>query len=220
MSETVVASDISNDLKDFEQQLARIRGVLSAATTRSPELGVTLVATRERGAKEIVRDVQSLAAAGFGFSIDHRSISIEWDDQQEKTAPEAKGTVARPLIAWINVSSEPRGGRVDVGLRWMGKETTGGSTFPLSTGRAARGLAAANAVANALKPRLIERGHKLVLETSQEIMIAGRLWMLVAGVYDDGSGGRPMLGSALVEDDSATAAARALLDGVNRSLTR
>lgn len=217
--ESAVASDVGDDLKDFSDQLTRIRGVLSATVVRDPDLSVALIATRDRGAKEIARDVQSLAAAGFGLSIDHRSISIEQQGAEQELARD-QGSNPRPVITWINVSSERRGGRIDVGLRWMGKETTGGASFPSSTGRAARAVAAAHAIAKALEPRLNERGHKLTVEVSHPVIVGGREWMLVSGVYDDGGGGRPMLGAALVEDDSVTAAARALLDGVNRNLTR
>jgi len=214
-----MASSVADDLERFSDQVSRIRGVISASIQKDPEVSVELIATRERGAKEIARDVQSLAAAGFGLSIDHRAISIEWDDNGREI-PREPMPHERPVLRWINVSSEIGGGRVDVGLQWGGKETTGGSSFPLSPGRSLRGLAGAQAVAKALEPGLDKRGHKLTVEVTQFVIVAGRQWVLVSGVYDDGSGGRPMLGSALLEDDSVATSARALLDGLNRCLTR
>jgi len=215
-----MAPGVADDLDRFSDQVSRIRGVVSATVQKDPEVSVELIATRERGAKEIARDVQSLAAAGFGLSIDHRSITIEWEDGGNGEPPRNPVLLGRPVIRWINVSSETGGGRVDVGLQWQGKETTGGATFPLSPGRSQRGLAGAQALANALEPALKAQGRKLTIEVTQLITVAGRQWILVSGVFDDGKAVYPLLGTALVDDDSVTAAARALLDALNRSLTR
>jgi hypothetical protein len=43
-------------------------------------------------------------------------------------------------------------------------------------------------------------------------------WMLVQATYYEAGGATPLLGSAQVHDDVATAAARGLLDAVNRKL--
>ncbi len=218
--EPAEAPEITHGLEGFSDQVSKIRGVLSASVREDPEVSVELIASRDRGAKEIVRDVQSLAAAGFGLSIDHRAITIEWDSNSERGESRVESANGRPVMRWINVSSDLRGGRVDVGLLSGGKETTGGATFPPSASGSVRALAAARATAKALEPTLNERDHKLAIEGCQAIAVAGRRWILVSAVYDDGEGGRPLLGAALLEDDPVGAGARALLDGLNRSVTR
>src|SRR5918992_2026340 len=76
-------------LRNLEADLARVAGVSSARVVgdETPR-EIHVVATAERPPKQLVRDVQSLAAARFGISIDHRIVSVvQLDDQVSLDAP-------------------------------------------------------------------------------------------------------------------------------------
>ena len=202
------------ELDDFARNLKRIRGVIAGTVTADPEPRVRIVATEQRPAKEIVRDVQSLAAAGYRLSIDHRSITVTSNEADIDAA-----RTARPVIAWINVTSELRSIRVDIGLRWAEKETTGGAVATSSV-PAARMRAAVEATATALTPILDSRGARLSIESVQPSNLGGRESVIVAALLDDDGGSHPVLGAVYANDDPITSGARALLDAVNRHLVR
>src|SRR5207248_11226560 len=64
-------------LDGLEVELHKIPGVTGVRVIgdQAPS-EIHIVATPGRPAKQVVRDVQSLAAAGFGMSIDHRIVSV------------------------------------------------------------------------------------------------------------------------------------------------
>ena len=117
-------------LTRFQEDLQRIPGVKSARVvgTDAPS-EIHIIATVDRPAKQLVRDVQSLATAGFGLSIDHRIVSIvqlEGEDQ----SPQQNG-VARPVLDWVMMAAQGDAGRIDIGLRWPGAKRPAGRVLPL-----------------------------------------------------------------------------------------
>lgn len=67
----------SSQLQRLQEELQRIPAVQSARVIGNDQPSeIHIVATGERSAKQLVRDVQSLSAAGFGMTIDHRIVSI------------------------------------------------------------------------------------------------------------------------------------------------
>lgn len=91
------------DLREAEATLGRLRGVLSSRIVvgAGGEIAeVHVMATAERGAKQIVRDVESALFANFGVRIDHRKISVAvMDDakpgESRPAAPERPRVVPR-----------------------------------------------------------------------------------------------------------------------------
>lgn len=64
-------------LTQLEDSIRRIPGVQAAAVIGAETPSeIHIVASSSRSPKQLVRDIQSLASAGFGFSIDHRIVSI------------------------------------------------------------------------------------------------------------------------------------------------
>ncbi len=64
-------------LDQLEDNIKRIPGVQAATVMGADEpTEIHIVATSTRSPKQLVRDIQSLASAGFGFAIDHRIVSI------------------------------------------------------------------------------------------------------------------------------------------------
>lgn len=67
----------SSQLQRLQEELQRIPAVRSARVIGNDQPSeIHIVAGPERSAKQLVRDVQSLSAAGFGMTIDHRIVSV------------------------------------------------------------------------------------------------------------------------------------------------
>ncbi len=77
-------------LRRFEEELTRVGGVRRVRVIGDDQpTEIHVVATFDRTPKQLVRDVQSLAAAAFGFTIDHRIVSVvQLDDQEPEEAVE------------------------------------------------------------------------------------------------------------------------------------
>ena len=199
---------------ELQQALAQIPGVHSARVVGDPEpKEIHLVTTKERAPKQLVRDVQSLASASFGLTIDHRIVSVV----QLDTPPSAESRL-RPVINHVVVASSGTGGRVDVELRWPdGKTTSGGAASGGS--REERVRAAADAVVQALRPSLAEAHVDLSLagvsaqETGPGAVVVVRL------TWSEKRQQIPLVGAALIGDDLVVGTTRAVLDAVNRKLS-
>ena len=224
-------------LDQLEAELKKIAGVKNARImgTDGPE-EIHIVASATRSPKQVVRDVQSLAAAGYGLPIDHRIVSVvQLEDADPPSPPStiklddapvpepaAVGAVVhheerRPILERVVLGTKGNAGWVEVGLKWPdGTETDGSGTAGASRETRARG--AAKALVHALEPVISERG--LQLEVDQVLihrMDSGDS-VFVRATFFEGGNVTPVVGSALVHDDVASAAVRALLHAVNRKL--
>lgn len=211
-------------LVGLEQELSKITGVRSVRVvgdSRPSEIHV--VAGRARSPKQIVRDVQSLAVAGFGVSIDHRIVSVvQLDDESTPLAPPRNGVVAkpvpgRPIVESVAMSADGLRKSIKVTLIWPDGGRTQGSA-PAGTSRELQARAAMQATVEALAPALDARHTRVEVEHAfLQAMGADEAIVVKATVYE---GDEPTLvtGAVLVEDDVASAGVRALLHAVNRKL--
>lgn len=237
----------AEDLSRFEDALQQVPGVKSARVVgddRPSEIHV--IATRDRPPKQVVRDVQSLATAGFGLSIDHRIVSVVQLDQPttepaQKTPPMpkppaapampdvvqrdvaiseavgAEGEARRPLVERVVVANEGRGGSVTVALRWPDGQVTEG-TGAAGTTRETRAQGATVAVMNALEPVLAPMRARVDVQHVAIHHIGSTDSVLVRAVFYERGAAIPVVGSALVYDDVATASVHAVLHALNRKL--
>jgi hypothetical protein len=228
-------------LDRLEAEVRKIAGVKNARIvgTESPE-EIHIVASASRSPKQLVRDVQSLAAAAYGLPIDHRIVSvvqleetepppppvtIKLDPEPERapepaTAAATAGSRAdrRPVLDRVVLGSRGSTGWVEVGLKWPdGTETDGSGTAGASRETRARG--AAKALVKALEPVLRERALELELDQVLIHRMDSTDSVFVRATFFEGGNVIPVVGSALVHDDVASAAVRALLHAVNRKLT-
>lgn len=204
------------NLAGLRSALLKIPGVENAnivgASTPSE---IHIVSRGKRTPKQIVRDVQSLAAAAFNLKIDHRIVSIvQLEETASSSAPRSS---RRPRIERVAMGNEGQNEWVEVSVRWPNDDSTQGSG---ASGRSREGRArgATTALLECLDKVLsadqatVEIDHILI----QQVGAAD--WVLVHAVYYQQGESLPVLGSAMIHDDVATAAARALLDAVNRKL--
>ena len=211
-------------LVQLEDDLQRVPGVRNARVVGvdSPS-EIHIVATPDRSPKQVVRDVQSLASAGFGLTIDHRIVSVVQLAEDAEPAPQAAAAAnpghddERPVLESVVLASKGSTGWVKVTLRWPGGDTTEGAGATTAT-RDARARGATIALLRALEPALAARGAKLDVEQVLIARIGSGECVLVRGLYGEGGTSTPVVGSALIHDDVATAAVHALLHAINRKL--
>jgi hypothetical protein len=115
------------------------------------------------------------------------------------------------------LASKGSSGWVKVTLRWPDGETTEGAGATTAS-REARARGATIALLRALEPALSKRSAKLDVEQVLIHRIGSGECVLVRGLYTEKGSNTPIVGSAVIHDDVASASVRALLHAINRKL--
>ncbi|MGH2751479.1 MAG: hypothetical protein ACRDK3_11505 [Actinomycetota bacterium] len=202
-------------------KITGVRSVRVVGGARPSEIHV--VAGRARSPKQIVRDVQSLAVAGFGVSIDHRIVSVVQID--EDAAADTSVSLAsarlpspgRPVVESVRSNVEGATRSIQVVLGWpQGVRTEGRAAA--GTSRELQARAAMEATVEALAPALSVRSMRVEVEHAfLQAMGRDEAIVVKATVYEGGEA-TAVTGAVLVEDEVASAGVRALLHAVNRKL--
>ena len=221
---------------ELEASLRHLPGIRAVSVVTDPDgtpIEIHVVASRSKGAKQVVRDVQSVALATHDIDIDHRIVSVvQFDDEELPavvTLPEAVPASsasarsagapsaeagARPLIASISVRTA--GPEADASVVVAAGETSyeGRSIGPSTVSH--RHMLIARATLDAISellglPAEVEFATVSTMGTRQ--MAACVIQVVVPRV-----GELVLTGSALVRGDDADAVARAVLDALNRRL--
>ncbi len=203
-------------LGQLQSELAKISGIRSVSVIGDDSpVEIHVVAESNRPPKQVVRDVQSLAAAHFGLTLDHRIVSVVQMDEghEEETASEGR---RRPVLDRVVFANKGNEGWVKVALQWPDGSTTEGAAAA-GASRETRARGAAAAVQQALEPALapdatIEVDHVMIQQVGMTDSVIAKVIVTEAG--------RPttLLGSAIIHDDVVTAAVHAMLHAVNRKL--
>jgi hypothetical protein len=209
-------------LSRLEEELARVPGVTGARVVgEDAPSEIHVVATAERPPKQIVRDVQSLCAASFGMPIDHRIVSIvRLDEHPEPAAAPVSihPDGIRPAIERVVLATKGDTGWVKVALKWPDGTTTEGAGAAAPT-REARARGAAGAVLKAIEQNLGAKGARVEVDHISVQKVESSESVLIHLFYYEGSMRTALLGSAIIQDDIATATVRAMLQALNRKLT-
>jgi hypothetical protein len=224
-------------LPELEEALRQVPGIRAASVVTGPDSVPTeihIVANRSKGAKQVVRDVQSLALAAHGIDIDHRIVSvvqfedgdnvpavIRLPDATERAASSdrlsAEGvadSAARPVIASISIRTAGSEADASVVVSTGADSYEGRSIGPSTMSH--RHTLVARATLDAV-------GELLGLPAEIEFatvtpMGTRRMAACVIQVAVPRVGELVLTGSALVRNDEADAVARAVLDALNRRL--
>ena len=173
---------------------------------------VHVIAATGKAAKQVVRDVQSLAMARFGATIDRRVISVV---QISPTELAGSGS-NRPAL--VSVHEEPNGTRttLKVTLRFDDEDRTGSAAGPAVASTRLRliGEATIDAVEQTFD------GVPPIALDAVSATIVGSRRIVVAIVVSAGDGGGEHLtaGSAISTGDDGEATVKAVLDALNRRL--
>ena len=201
------------ELEDGLKKIPGVSGVKVVGQDQPTEIHV--VASAERQPKQLVRDVQSLAAAGFGLAIDHRIVSVV---QVAENAVSTNGhRPPRILIDRVEVTKGRDSEWVKVILTHPSGDVSEGSCTGGGS-RLGRGKAAVIATLRALDATLAERKASVDLEslTIQRVDVADIV--CVRAAFYEGGVSISLLGSAAIDDDIASASIKALLQALNRKL--
>jgi hypothetical protein len=200
--------------KRLEQAIERIPDVYSAGIALDNEGNIAeihLVGNKERGAKRIVRDTESLLFVNFGVQMDYRKISIVQLD-----APNVTATPTR--LKFIAASPEPMDGdMIQVVLEDDEDLYKGTASWPQAGPVTDQTRAAAQATMNAVQEAIGDVA-RLELRGVQSVPLDDRLICLVVLQAVAGTQSEFLTGTCVLRDSSLDAAAKATLDAINRRL--
>jgi hypothetical protein len=222
-------------LPELEDALRQIPGVKAASVVTGPDAVPTevhVLAAPGKAAKQVVRDVQSLAMAQYDIDIDHRIVSVVQmgDDEVRTVDPtadtEAEGAqtgevdesaepVVRPAIAAIMVRSGHGETQASVTLAVGDQIFEGTSSGPAGHSHRARLVAVAtlDAVGELLGQPCEVESATIVSTGAREVALSVLTLMVPR------TGEQVLTGSAAVRGDDADAIARSVLAALNRQLT-
>ncbi|MBO2522091.1 MAG: hypothetical protein CW345_09905 [Firmicutes bacterium] len=200
--------------QEVQDAIGRVRGVVaSRVVTKDGAISeVHVLAHTGRSAKQIVRDVESVCAAQFGITLDHRKVSVAVIHSPEKAE---RPPLRRPVISGVRVETGGRRTRVHVTLG-VGDAVYEGSAESIG-GAAHRVKVAAAAALDALQ-RYVGDGCRFELDDLVPFHLGGWDGYLAGVVMVSAFGEEHLVGSALVKIDPLDAAIRAALDAVNRRI--
>jgi hypothetical protein len=223
-------------LPELEDALRHIPGVKAASVVTGPDAVPTevhVLATPGKPAKQVVRDVQSLALARYDIDIDHRIVSVVQmgDDEVRTVEPteelpadvttavadsteDAPEPVVRPAIAAIMVRSGHGETEASVTLAIGDQLFEGTSQGPAGQTHRARlvAIATLEAVSELLGQPCEVESASIVATGTREVALSV-LTMVVPR-----TGEQVLTGSAVVRGDDADAVARSVLAALNRQL--
>lgn len=225
-------------LPELEESLRQVPGIRAVSVVTGPDAVPTeihVVASRSKGAKQVVRDVQSMALAAHDVDIDHRIVSVvQFDDGDDVLSappavirlPDARmpgapaeasvgaDALARPSIASISIRTAGAEADASVVVSSDGASFEGRSIGPSSMSH--RHTLVARATLDAVGELL---GLPAEIEVATVTAMGSRFMAAcVIQVAVPRVGELVLTGSALVRGDEADAVARAVLDALNRRL--
>jgi len=216
-------------LPELEDALRHIQGVKAASVVTGPDAVPTevhVLASPGKPAKQVVRDVQSLALARYDIDIDHRIVSVVQMGDDDVRAPEEAPVaaiglsvtpdeaIARPAIAAIMVRSGKGETEASVTLTAGDQLFEGHSQGP--AGQTHRARLVAIATLDALAELL---GQPCEVESSTVVATGTReVAMTVLTMMVPRTGEQVLTGCAVVRGDEADAVARSVLAALNRQL--
>lgn len=206
-------------LPDLEQALAKLPGVRAVSVVTDAEatpIEVHVVAAPGKPAKQLVRDVQSLALAEQGIALDHRIVSVVQLDDPVPPGQEpirCEGS-RRAVLEGVIVGTRSSGYDAAVTIVSGGNLYEGVAEGPVHGSQ--RYWLVARAALDAMSEPL---GVPCRVEHAS-IAPAGdhRVALVVLVVRVPGAGDLTVSGSAIVRVDEPDAVARAVLDALNRRL--
>lgn len=204
-----VVPSVGMDLTALQVKLARLDGVEAVRVVGNDKKldEIHVLARRGKPPKQIVRDVQSLAAAVFDIDVDRRIVSVVQLSDGDLSTGE------RPVITDIAETTDGSRTSTRVTLDWHDGQLVGETTGAAAA--ATRNRLVAEATLQALGQALQAEASFAV--ASVDVPTLGSRRVAVAQiVLVTNQSERLMVGSSLVDEDESRAVVRAVLDALNR----
>lgn len=200
------------NFKELEETLCRLPAVdaVRIVHDRDRISEVHVLASPAKPAKQVVRDVQSLAMARFGVGIDRRAVSVVQLGEEKRT-----GEADRPVITSIKEYPEGPSTTVTVTLTWNSEQFSGSANGPAAA--SARLRIIGEATLRALE-EVLGGGPPLALDAVASTSVGARPVIVAQVVSMKGVEEEVAVGSALIRGDEAEAVVRAVLDALNRRI--
>jgi hypothetical protein len=202
------------NFRELEEGLSRLESIDAARIVNqgSTITEVHIIAATAKPAKQVVRDVQSMAMARYGLNIDRRVISVV------QIRPHDVDVNLTNRAALTQVGEIQNGTRttIEVTLRLGDEEHTGSATGPAIASTRLRlvGEATISAIEDtfpAMPP--------IALDAISVNTVGTRSVVVAVAVTAGERGGESLnVGSAIAEGDTDDAAVKAVLNALNRRL--
>ena len=212
----------SLDLRDVEAELCRLPDV-AAVRIVSNDIGrpveVHVLANTSKHAKQVVRDIQSVAMATFGLDLDRRIVSVVQlgpngaGSTAEENAPVVEGE--RTVIAGVQVNTSRLRTTIQVTLSQGSNDAVGFAEGSVASSTRLRLVA--SATLDALR-QLVPSADALDVDTVRVEHIGDDDVVVVTMVCIDPPLEHTMSGSAVVRQTVDDAVVRAVLNSTNRRL--
>ncbi|HET8614590.1 MAG TPA: hypothetical protein VFL94_03620 [Actinomycetales bacterium] len=212
------------DLEDALRALPGVQAVSIVTTGDGTPTEVHVLAAPGKPAKQVVRDVQSLAMASFDLDIDHRIVSVVQIGEAAVPTPAASpddplggedAQAGRPVIASVSMLTAQQEATASVTIG-VGDDRYDG-TARGSSALSGRSRLVAVATIHALDELL---GLPCEVESAQLVTAgAHEAALVVLSLTVPRVGQQLLSGSAVVRADPTDAIARAVLAALNRQLT-
>jgi hypothetical protein len=217
--------DPIDDYEAVEKELCRIPDVNAArivADGTGRPIEVHILASPAKHAKQIVRDIQSVAMASFGLNLDHRIISVvQLDglpDDRQPSSPGDTGDRVRIVVDGVTALRQGTHCSAQVSLRRGDELAVGVAEGLMFTGSELR--LTAHATLNALR-QLVPAAVQADLETAMVARLGDRLAAVASMVFLVPPYEEVVAGSAIVRTAGEhDAMVRAVLDATNRRLAQ
>jgi hypothetical protein len=204
---------------EVEEALKRVPGVQGSRVVMDGDGRINevhVLASGDRTAKQIVRDVTTTIQAGFGLVVDYRTVSVarlDSDASIEVSAPlKTRGAGARPAVDGVAASSHGRTTEIRVQLKHGSNTYEGAAHGPANAALRLAAAAAIDAVTAFLGDIVLDVRSAEIVKASQGDLVA--LVVLTATKR----GEETWCGSALVRTDASDAIVRATFSAMNRAL--
>lgn len=210
-----------DEVLDLERELCRLPEV-SAARIVTDDIGrpieVHILANSAKHAKQVVRDIQSVALASFGIELDRRIVSVvqlNGDGNQHIDGPT---TIALDRAMLVDVTSEVTGLRSLVRVTLARGEDEAVGFAEGSVASTAQHRLVAVATVDALR-QLQRTAECLDVESAQIVRVGIHDVAIVTIVFVIPPAEQLVSGSAIIRDHrDHDAIVRAVLDATNRRL--
>lgn len=212
------------ELQVLEEELCRLSGVLAVRVVGDRigrPIEVHVLADNSKPAKQTVRDVRSVAQTVFGLELDHRIVSVAQFDTNESDESPTQSAPARTetRVRVESVRFDSQGVRATAQVVLAAGEQQQSGFAEGSVAAIGRPQLIAAATLDAL--RQVEPAADAVHLSAADIARVGKNRIaVVTVVWVEPPLELPMSGSAVVRRDRDDAIARALLDAVNRRISR
>jgi hypothetical protein len=223
-SEKQEATDGGDEVLELERELCRLPEISAARVVTDPSgrpTEVHILADTAKHAKQVVRDVQSVALASFGIELDRRIVSVvqlgsPTNGNGHTEAPDEIDLGFRPVL--VNTTAEVSGLRslVRVTLARGDNEAVGFAEGSIAS--TARHRLVATATVDALR-QLETAAECIDVDSAQIVRVGAHDVAIVTVVFVLPPSEQLVAGSAIVRQHAeADTVVRAVLDATNRRL--